>query len=46
MKTKWIEAYSKFQNLQVEKITKLTIRIKNLEQMVEYLAAKVFKDEN
>lgn len=44
MKTKWVEAYSKFRDRQDEKISKLSIRIRNLERMIEYLAAKVFED--
>ena len=44
MKTKWLEAYSKFRDNQDAKLTKLTIRVYNLERMVEYLAAKVFEN--
>lgn len=46
MKTKWVEAYAKFRDRRDEKISKLVIRIGNLERMVEYLAARVFENED
>ena len=44
MKRKWIESYNKFRTHQDEKLSQLTIRIANMERMIEYLAAKVFED--
>jgi len=46
MKKKWLEAYSKFRTHQDEKLSKLVIRINNIERMIEYLASKVFRDDN
>jgi len=46
MKRKWVESYAKFRNHQDEKLSKLAIRISNIERMIEYLAAKVFENED